>query len=228
MNAFAVSSSKQKKIYTAMLLLSLAALLVTGILVSIHFQPSETGSFCNINDYWNCDRVNKSIFAEIFGIPVSFLGFGFYTFLTIILVGLLKGFDFSKKAKFLTSSWFFTLTSFVAIATTILLIFQEVPFLGVYTAWGLIKNLIFIVIFLMIFFKFWNLDNTRYKFAAWLATLTLFGLNFSLYLTDIELFVLEGVCIFCMTQQVLILLITGLNLYELKQIKNDQLTSGRH
>ena len=222
MNAFPSPSSKQKKIYTAMLLLSLSAMLVTAVLIFIHFQPSETGSFCNINDYWNCDRVNKSIFAEIFGIPVSFLGFAFYTFLTTILVGLVRGFDFSRKAKFLTSNWFFTLTSFGAMATTIFLIFQETPFLGPYTAWGLIKNLVFIVIFLMIFFKFWNLESNRYKFVAWLATLTLFGLNFSLYLTDIELFVLEGICIFCMTQQLLILIIAGLNLYELKELKNDQ------
>ena len=84
MNPFQHQSSKLKKLYTSIFLLSLAALFVTVILINSHYESSAAGSFCNIDDYWNCDKVNKSTFAEIFGIPVSVLGFGFYLVHSII------------------------------------------------------------------------------------------------------------------------------------------------
>lgn len=227
MNAFANLSSKQKKLYTAMLLLSLAAVAVTSVLIWVHFVPSSAGSFCDINDYWNCDRVNKSIFADIMGIPVSFMGLAFYIFLSIVLAVALKGVDLTKKFSILIQRWFFALTVGVTTLGSIFLIFMETPFLGNLAAFVIIKNLVFTVLYLMLFFNYNSVNNPRLRFNAWLAVLTLFGVNFSLYLTDIELFVLNSICVFCLTQQIIIIIISGLSLYELKQMQHEHTQSSQ-
>lgn len=220
MNVFLHPSSKQKKIYTAMLLLSLAALFVTGILISVHLQPAETGSFCNLDDYWNCDRVNKSIFAELFGIPVSYLGFGFYGFLILLLIGLLKGFDFENKLRPFTAKFLLTASTFFSVVGAIYLLILEAPLMGNLAAFAVIKSILFVVFYLALLKKYYRNSHAKTVFTAFLAILTLFGVNFSLYLTDIELFVLEAICIFCLTQQVLIVFISALNLWALKEINN--------
>lgn len=53
---------------------SFLGMLVSAYLLYQHYKPS-TGSFCAISEYINCDIVNKSIYSEIFGVPVSVLGF---------------------------------------------------------------------------------------------------------------------------------------------------------
>ncbi len=115
--------------------LSFLGVLVTGYLIYQHYKLSAD-SFCNVNDFISCDIVNKSIYAEIFGIPVSILGFLSYAIIFLAA-------DFLSKKRVLTS-----LTLFAA-----------------------------------------------------------FGLAFSFYLTGIELFVLQAICIFCVIQQFLILFI---------------------
>ncbi len=220
MNSFTLLSSKQKKLYTVILLLSLAALVITGFLIWLHFKPAEQGSFCNISDYWNCDRINQSTFAELFGIPMAFLGFGFYAFLSLLIIAILKNYPFSNWTGFITGKWFFGLTVLFAILASLFLISQEAPYLRQLIVWGVLRNVLFAAGFLWIFVKFRNNNDLRTRFTAWLAVLTLFGVNFSLYLTDIELFVLKGICIFCLAQQVLIIIIAALNLYELKQLQN--------
>lgn len=122
---------------------------VTIYLIYQHYKPSAD-SFCNISDYVSCDVVNKSIYAEIFGIPVAVFGFLTYTALFVVSLGLYKGWNFTK-------------------------------ILG-----GL----------------------TQHRTIVGTAVLSTLGLVFSLYLTWIEFFVLTAVCIFCLTQQVFILIIS--------------------
>lgn len=63
------------------LLLSIIGLFITSYLIYAHFKIDEN-SICNISDTLNCDIVNKSSYAEIFGIPVSIGGFAYYLFMT--------------------------------------------------------------------------------------------------------------------------------------------------
>lgn len=127
---------KQSRLRLAFSLLSFLGILVAAYLVYQHYKPAG-GSFCNISGYINCDIVNKSIYAEIFGIPVAMLGMLAYG---ILFAGSL-------------------------------------------------------------------LMRRRAAAPLWLLIFAGFSLVFSLYLTFVEFFVLRAVCMFCITQQILIFII---------------------
>lgn len=129
------------KIVTA---LSFLGMFVAAYLIYQHFKIPGS-SFCNVSDYVSCDVVNKSRYSEIFGIPVSILGFLAYVFIFFTSFGLVKG-------------WF--------------------------------KNIL-----------------------GWLALFSILSLTFSLYLTYVEFFVLYALCIFCLTQQTIILFISIILFY---------------
>lgn len=117
---------------------SFLGILITGYLIYQHYKPAGD-SFCNVSQFINCDIVNKSEYSELFGIPVSILGF-------------------------LTYVGFFVATFFRK-----------------------------------------NFENTTI-----LAALTLIlgiGVAFSGWLTYVEFFKLYAICIFCLAQQILILLL---------------------
>lgn len=54
----------------------------------LHNQGFAEGEFCNINDTFNCDVVNKGPYSDVFGVPVSLIGVIGYGF--IALGGFLK------------------------------------------------------------------------------------------------------------------------------------------
>jgi len=69
----------------------IAAIACIGIGLSLyllaeHYRDTG-GSFCDINATLSCDVVNKSQYAELFGIPISLLGAFYY--LGILLFALL-------------------------------------------------------------------------------------------------------------------------------------------
>src|SRR3990172_11724698 len=69
------------------LLISIVSLIGFGIMVYltyIHF--AEASSVCDINEKLSCDAVTTSIYSEIFGIPISIMGLGYFglTFLLSI------------------------------------------------------------------------------------------------------------------------------------------------
>ncbi|MCC6643463.1 hypothetical protein IT411_01830 [Candidatus Peregrinibacteria bacterium] len=224
MNAFTQLSSKQKKIYTASFLLTLTAIVVTIILINTHFETSEGGSFCNISDYWNCDRVNKSTFAEILGIPVSLLGFLFYSFFAVAQFLLLKGANIEKiLPPFLNVKSLAISALAVSVAGAGILLYQEMSMLGPLAVWGAIKNVIFILLPVRAYLAVAKNPSPSAYYSVFLLILALFGVNFALYLTNVELFVLEAICIFCFTQQILIILITVFLSWGLKlQLKKHQ------
>ncbi len=53
-----------------------------GLGVSLYLgrqhHPANGSSLCNVNETFNCDVVNTSAASELFGIPIAFLGSGFY------------------------------------------------------------------------------------------------------------------------------------------------------
>lgn len=85
-------------------ILSLLGLGIMFYLTYIHY--ANTQSFCDISEKISCDVVTTSIYSEIFGLPVSLLGF-FY-FGMVLFLALTK--PFSKIERFV-----FFLTVFVLI-----------------------------------------------------------------------------------------------------------------
>ena len=74
---------------------SIIAIILFAYLVNIHYQPSES-RFCDISEGVSCDIVNKSLYSEIFGIPVSLLGLLSFALVAFLTWKLLK----NKKIKF--------------------------------------------------------------------------------------------------------------------------------
>lgn len=230
MSLFTQMTGKQKKIYLAALLLSLTAVFVTILLIMAHYETSSSGSFCNIDDYWNCDRVNKSVFAEIFGIPVSILGFLYYIFVTIVFAGLWKGLDFVKALKPVTTGTLLKIGTGLAILSIIIMTALEAPLLGANFFVALIKGLVLLLLYIWIY-RYASRKSSRHtELMGAVAILALFGVSFSLYLTDIELFVLHAICVYCFTQQVLIVIIFALSLLALQTSAHEHTkpTTGSH
>jgi uncharacterized membrane protein len=221
MNLFQHPGSKVKKLYTSAFLLSLLAVVITILLIQTHYKTSEAGSFCNINDYWNCDRVNKSIFAELFGIPIAIFGFLYYIFVSVLTLGLARGWDFQKLIRPLKAEWLTLAALIGCTAVSLGLLYYEFTILGNLWFWGVFKNLLFIGLFAWVYRFCQKNPHTTTNFLGFVVIMALFGVNFSLYLSDIELFVLEGICVFCFSQEIIIFIITAILIIALKQNKND-------
>lgn len=85
------------------LVCSILAIMVFSYLLYIHYKPSES-KFCNFGEGFNCDIVNKSIYSEIAGIPVSLLGA--LTFIGVLILSILSLRNYKKKF-----SYYFVLDS---------------------------------------------------------------------------------------------------------------------
>lgn len=63
----------------------ISALACVGLGLSIyslaHHEGFVSGTFCTINQTFNCDIVNRGPFSELFGIPVALLGILGYGFM---------------------------------------------------------------------------------------------------------------------------------------------------
>lgn len=65
---------------------SILAAIANGYLLYSKF--ASTGfSACNIDDYWDCSKVNALPESELFGVPVTLLGLGFYVGLGLASLG---------------------------------------------------------------------------------------------------------------------------------------------
>lgn len=138
---------KVKRGLKGLLFLNGLAILITTYLTYLHFKPSAS-TICKINEYFDCDIVNKSTYSELFGVPVAILGLLTYLLLFALSWAIYKGKRLTTWSKHLT-----------------------------------VHNLLW--------FMFVFVDV---------------GILFSGYLTYIELFVLQAVCIFCLAQQIIIIL----------------------
>ena len=64
-------SKKTQTIGTILLaVFALAGVTTMGYLLSLHYSSGE-GAFCNLGEGLSCEVVNKSVYSEVFGVPVS-------------------------------------------------------------------------------------------------------------------------------------------------------------
>lgn len=68
----------------AMLILALLGILLSAYAISLHYK--EGGSICDISETISCDKVNKSQFSTLFGIPVAILGLVSYLLLFLLVL----------------------------------------------------------------------------------------------------------------------------------------------
>jgi len=89
---------------SAVAVLAVLAMGVTAYLTYLHYMPSAA-EFCNFNEQFNCDVVNKSQWSYIalgpVEIPVAIMGFLYYLGVLIGTLGVLKGWKFTKICKWL-------------------------------------------------------------------------------------------------------------------------------
>jgi len=60
-------------------------------LVYVHYKPSGS-AFCDFGDGFSCEIVNKSVYADIFGVPISVIGLAYF-----VVIGVLSRRDLFAK-----------------------------------------------------------------------------------------------------------------------------------
>jgi uncharacterized membrane protein len=90
--------SRTTKLSKAIFYLSILGVIISLYLVKAHYTEG-TNLYCNFGGLLNCDKVNKSIYSEIFGIPVAILGAMAYALIAFISLLEYTKFDFSAINK---------------------------------------------------------------------------------------------------------------------------------
>ena len=83
------------KLNRIMIFLAIVGVLLSLYLTWLHFNPSE-GSFCNINDKFDCNAVNQSSYS-VFILPVAFIGVLGYLALIFVGIALMKRIRLTQK-----------------------------------------------------------------------------------------------------------------------------------
>jgi len=76
------ASAVSRVIFGLIAALSLAGVIVSAISLQRHYAKSAT-QFCDINQNFNCDIVNRSEYSSIVGIPVAGIGVAGYAALFV-------------------------------------------------------------------------------------------------------------------------------------------------
>lgn len=89
---------------------------------------------CNINSYFNCGIVMRSKYAEVAGIPWSFLGVAGYP--AVMLLGLII---IERKKMSLWLTWLTTLPAFCAFALSTYFMYVSAYLIGVFCPWCIVS-----------------------------------------------------------------------------------------
>jgi vitamin-K-epoxide reductase (warfarin-sensitive) len=72
--------SRNRVLFVIIAILALAGVVVSAISLERHYATSASG-FCDFNQKFNCDLVNRSEYSSIVGIPVALIGVVGYAYL---------------------------------------------------------------------------------------------------------------------------------------------------
>ncbi len=82
-----------KKILFLIIILSFIGMMLSSYSLYLHY--SDSNSFCNINEKFNCDVVNKGPYSTFLGIPTALIGLLGYSL--ILLLSFLKYKNFYEE-----------------------------------------------------------------------------------------------------------------------------------
>ncbi len=83
------------KLNRMMIFMAIVGVLISLYLTWLYFNPSE-GSFCNINDKFDCNAVNTSSYS-VFILPIAFIGVLGYLSLIFVGIALMKRVRITQK-----------------------------------------------------------------------------------------------------------------------------------
>ncbi len=63
----------RRRLMVAVAVVAVAGIAVSSVSLYHHFSKSKT-SFCDINESFNCDLVNRSTYSTVLGVPVALIG----------------------------------------------------------------------------------------------------------------------------------------------------------
>ena len=138
--------NKKKRTLKFIIFLSFLGLLVSGYLVNLQYTGNMAP--CDINDTFTCSLVNASKYAEVFGIPMSVIGFVGYSLLGLIGFCLYRREKWNERSLFkklanskllvglsviavLISSWLTYAEFFLIKALCIFCLISQVIILGI-------------------------------------------------------------------------------------------------
>jgi vitamin-K-epoxide reductase (warfarin-sensitive) len=76
-SAKAVSSRNHRFLFVAVAVLAFAGMAVSAVSLDRHYAKSAS-TFCDLNEKFNCDIVNRSEYSSLMGIPVAAIGVAGY------------------------------------------------------------------------------------------------------------------------------------------------------
>jgi uncharacterized membrane protein len=74
-NCFSMTQTWLKRIGVTLSFLGMAFM---AYLLKVHYSDEFSVSFCDFAPGFSCDIVNKSVFSEVFGVPIAFLGLMYF------------------------------------------------------------------------------------------------------------------------------------------------------
>jgi len=155
--------AKQNTLLNTVSYLALLGTLVSIYLVYAHYSD-HADPFCNLGEFANCDKVNKSIYAEIFGIPVALLGVLAYSFIAFVSRLLIKKFDFTVFYKKLTPQLVKKLLLLFVMASTLFtlwLTYVELYILFSICIYCVFQQIILLIILLLMYLIVKNKQPTK-------------------------------------------------------------------
>ena len=78
----------KSKLSIAIVILCIVGAIFSGISLRNHYSTSPTG-YCDLDETFNCDLVNRSIYARFAGVPVALIGLVGY--LSLIALSFFSG-----------------------------------------------------------------------------------------------------------------------------------------
>jgi uncharacterized membrane protein len=78
-----VQPAVSRFLFVAIAALSVAGVIVSGVSLQRHYAKSAT-AFCDFNQKFSCDIVNRSVYSTIEGIPVAGIGVAGYAALFVL------------------------------------------------------------------------------------------------------------------------------------------------